>query len=156
MENHPIEQHLALVRRIARQYPISSVSQEDLIQEGCFGLMEALKQYDHSRGIRFESYAAWWIRKYILEAIRQYGYIISQPQHIIPEHIYTEQLDAVVGSDEGEQLTYEDVLRSSELQPDEEMVFQEGLNEWNRLKKRQKKQKKRIDVGKFKQKYVNK
>lgn len=151
-----IEPFLPIVRRIARQYPIPSIPQDDLFQEGCIGLIEAARHYQPASGIRFGSYAAWWVRKYMFDAIRRYGYIVSLPQHMQEAHIYTEKLDAVVGSDEGEPLTYEDVLRADELPPDEQMVVQEGLNEWARLTKQQKMQKKRIDVGKFRQKYVNK
>ena len=151
-----IEPYLSLARRIARQYPIPSIPQDDLFQEGCIGLIEATRHYRSSTGIRFESYAAWWVRKYILEAIRRYGYIVSLPRYNVPEHVFTEHLDRVVASDDGEALTYEDVLPSPELQPDEQMVLQEGLDEWARLKKLQKTQKKCIDVGKFMQKCVNK
>lgn len=156
INNEFFQKHAPLVRIIAKQYDIPTISHDDLFQEGCIGLIEAGRHYLPERGIRFESYAAWWIRKYITEAIRRYGQIICIPQHTNAEHIFTELLDRVVASDDGEPLTYEDILASTELQPDERLIFQEGINAWENEKKRQKKQKKRTNVGKFMQKYVNK
>lgn len=156
IDNQFIHEHTALVNCIARQYNIPSIPHEDLVQEGFIGLLEAISHFDPNRGVSFRSYAAWWVRKYITEAIRRYGYIVSLPQRAATEHVFTEQLDRVVGSDDGEALTYEDVLRSPELLPDEQIIFQEGLDAWKNEKRLQKTQKKCIAVGKIMQKYVNK
>jgi RNA polymerase sigma-32 factor len=58
--------NLRLVVMIARQYQRAFRQLIDLIQEGNIGLMEAVKKYDPYRGIRFPSYAAWWIRAYVI------------------------------------------------------------------------------------------
>ena len=58
--------NLRLVVMIARRYQNSFRNLFDLIQEGNIGLMEAVKKYDPYRGIRFPSYAVWWIRAYII------------------------------------------------------------------------------------------
>jgi len=58
--------NLRLVVMIAREYQRASRSLLDLIQEGNIGLMEAVKKFDPYRGIRFPSYAVWWIRAYII------------------------------------------------------------------------------------------
>ncbi len=58
--------NLRLVVMIAREYQRSMRNLLDLIQEGNIGLMEALKRYDPYRGVRFPSYAAWWIRAYMI------------------------------------------------------------------------------------------
>ncbi|HUI28198.1 MAG TPA: RNA polymerase factor sigma-32 [Candidatus Kryptonia bacterium] len=61
--------NLRLVVLIAREYQRGFRQLIDLIQEGNIGLMEAVKKYDPYRGIRFPSYAAWWIRAYIIRYI---------------------------------------------------------------------------------------
>jgi len=58
--------NLRLVVMIAREYQRASRNLLDLIQEGNIGLMEAVKKFDPYRGIRFPSYAVWWIRAYII------------------------------------------------------------------------------------------
>jgi RNA polymerase sigma-32 factor len=66
--NRLVTANLRLVARIAREYS-SSAGLQDLIQEGNLGLLKALERFDPDRGIRFTSYASWWIRAYILRFI---------------------------------------------------------------------------------------
>ena len=61
--------NLRLVVMIAREYQRAFTNLLDLIQEGNVGLMEAVKKFDPYRGIRFPSYAVWWIRAYIIRYI---------------------------------------------------------------------------------------
>jgi RNA polymerase sigma-32 factor len=61
--------NLRLVVLIARQYQRAFRNLLDLIQEGNIGLMEAVKKFDPYRGIRFPSYAVWWVRAYIIRYI---------------------------------------------------------------------------------------
>jgi RNA polymerase sigma-32 factor len=61
--------NLRLVVLIAREYQRAFRQLIDLIQEGNIGLMEAVKKFDPYRGVRFPSYAAWWIRAYIIRYI---------------------------------------------------------------------------------------
>jgi RNA polymerase sigma-32 factor len=61
--------NLRLVVMIAREYQKSFRNLLDLIQEGNMGLMEAVKNFDPYRGVRFPSYAVWWIRAYMIRYI---------------------------------------------------------------------------------------
>jgi RNA polymerase sigma-32 factor len=61
--------NLRLVVMIAREYQRAFSNLLDLIQEGNIGLMEAVKNFDPYRGVRFPSYAVWWIRAYIIRYI---------------------------------------------------------------------------------------
>ncbi|MBI2538807.1 MAG: RNA polymerase factor sigma-32 [Deltaproteobacteria bacterium] len=61
--------NLRLVVMIAREYQRAFRNLLDLVQEGNIGLMEAVKNFDPYRGIRFPSYAVWWIRAYIIRYI---------------------------------------------------------------------------------------
>ncbi|MBI4509310.1 MAG: RNA polymerase factor sigma-32 [Deltaproteobacteria bacterium] len=61
--------NLRLVVKIAHEYRRAHRNLLDLIQEGNIGLMQAVKKYDPYRGVKLSSYAAWWIRAYILKFI---------------------------------------------------------------------------------------
>lgn len=61
--------NLWLVVKISREYERAARNLLDVIQEGNIGLMEAVKNFDPYRGVRFPSYAAWWIKAYILRYI---------------------------------------------------------------------------------------
>jgi RNA polymerase primary sigma factor len=64
-----IESNLRLVLAVARTYGDSGVSFADLVQEGTIGLVRAVEKFDHRRERRFSTYAVWWIRRSILDAI---------------------------------------------------------------------------------------
>jgi RNA polymerase sigma-32 factor len=64
-----ITSNLRLVVMVAREYQRALHNLLDLVQEGNVGLMEAIKNFDPYRGIRFPSYAVWWIRAYIIRYI---------------------------------------------------------------------------------------
>ena len=64
-----VEANLRLVVKIAHEYRRAYRTLLDLVQEGNVGLMQAVKKYDPYRGVKLSSYAAWWIRAYILKFI---------------------------------------------------------------------------------------
>ncbi len=64
-----IESNLRLVVKIAYEYRRAHRNLLDLVQEGNIGLMQAVQKYDPYRGVKLSSYAAWWIRAYILKFI---------------------------------------------------------------------------------------
>jgi RNA polymerase sigma factor (sigma-70 family) len=64
-------EYLPLVRSIATKYNKLGVPHEDLEQEGMIGLLEAADKYDVSKGAKFSTYATFWIKKNILEAVEK-------------------------------------------------------------------------------------
>ena len=64
-----IESNLGLVLAIARTYRGSNVPFADLVQEGTVGLVRAVERFDHRRAVKFSTYAVWWIRRSMLDAI---------------------------------------------------------------------------------------
>src|SRR5690349_12526488 len=64
-----IESNLGLVHAVARAYCGRGVPFDDLVQEATVGLVRAVKGFDHRRGLKFSTYAVWWIRHSILDAL---------------------------------------------------------------------------------------
>ncbi|MEI8148873.1 MAG: sigma-70 family RNA polymerase sigma factor, partial [Actinomycetes bacterium] len=65
--------NLRLVIHWARRYQDRGVEMADLLQEGTFGLMRAVEKFEPERGVKFSSYATWWIRQSLQLAVQQHG-----------------------------------------------------------------------------------
>ena len=77
--NELIECNLKFVLTIAKEYQYGNVSAEDLINEGNIGLIKAVNKFDPSKGFKFISYAVWWIRQSILQALAEQSRIVRLP-----------------------------------------------------------------------------
>jgi RNA polymerase primary sigma factor len=74
-----IDCNLRLVVRLALRFQGKGLPLEDLIQDGNMGLLEVIDRFDHTRGFRFSTYAAFWIRQAIQVAVRKNGSLIRLP-----------------------------------------------------------------------------
>lgn len=118
-----ISANLGYVVHVAREFRGRGMPFEDLIAEGCVGLLKAIRRYRAVNGTRFLTYASFWVRKEILAAVSEQPHPIHVPRYARQhgyEPIRISHLDGSTGADGTRRLI--DVLRHPDPLPPESIV----------------------------------
>jgi len=115
-----IEANLRFVVAMAKKYARSGYPLHELINEGNLGLIEAVSRFDPLRGVRFITYASWWIRQAILAAIAHYGQVFRLPPKLKHELYRFDTKVAHLTQELGRRPTVDEI--SKELRMSEEDV----------------------------------
>ncbi len=111
--------NLRFVVSVAKQYQNQGLSLGDLINEGNLGLIKAASRFDESRGFKFISYAVWWIRQSILQALAEQSRIVRIPLNRIGTLNKVEKLFAALEQEyEREPATHE-IAEAMDMAPEE-------------------------------------
>ncbi len=120
--NNFVQANLRLVVTLARRYNFGQMSFPDLIQEGNLGLIKAIGRFNHRRGYRFNTYAAWWIRHFITRALADKGRLVRVPVYVLTNKQRISKAKRTLSSQLGRLPTSEEVCACTGLKV--EMVDQ--------------------------------
>ncbi|MGN6103647.1 MAG: sigma-70 family RNA polymerase sigma factor [Kofleriaceae bacterium] len=110
-----VRANLRLVVTMARRYDRGGMPLADLIQEGNLGLMHAVSRFDHRRGLRFSTYACWWIRHAIGRAIADKARAVRIPVHMLEVQQQVEKAQQVLLGELGRPPTPQEIAREARV-----------------------------------------
>jgi RNA polymerase primary sigma factor len=121
-----IESNLRFVVSMAKKYSRSGYPLHELINEGNMGLIEAASRFDPGRGVRFITYASWWIRQAILAAIAHHGQVFSLPPKLKHELYRFETKVAKLTQELGHRPTVEEISQGLDMKEEDVQDMMEG------------------------------
>ncbi|CAN5805350.1 sigma-70 family RNA polymerase sigma factor [soil metagenome] len=114
-----VRSNLRFVVSVAKRYQNQGVSLADLINEGNIGLMRAAQKFDETKGIKFISYAVWWIRQAILQALAEQSRIVRVPLSRAGTLHRIGKRTSALAQELGREPTTEEIARDLELSEEE-------------------------------------
>jgi RNA polymerase primary sigma factor len=131
--DHLVRANLRLVVVIARQYAGKGLPLEDLVAEGNLGLLRAAEGFDPSRGVRFTTYAAYWIKHSIRRALTNTGRSIRIPQYMTQLLANWRKAKAGLEDQLGRPADDNEVAAFLKLSPKKLRVLKKGLRIYNSM-----------------------
>jgi RNA polymerase primary sigma factor len=117
--NHLVRANLRFVVSVAKKYQNQGVNLADLINEGNLGLMRAAKRFDETKGIKFISYAVWWIRQAILQALAEQSRIVRVPLNRAGDLHRIGKRAAALLQELGREPTHEEIAQGLDITEEE-------------------------------------
>ena len=114
-----VNANLRFVVSVAKSYQNRGLSLEDLINEGNLGLMRAVSRFDETRGFKFISYAVWWIRQAIMQAIAEKTRLIRLPLNRVGILTKIKKTYSRLEQENERAPTFEEIADALEADPDE-------------------------------------
>jgi RNA polymerase primary sigma factor len=114
-----VEANQNFVIKVARQYQGNGLPLEDLISEGNIGLLQAAERFDPDKGIKFITYAVWWIRRAILQALSDQSRLVRLPKYKIRQVRELRERVERLRRDLGRDPELEEIAEAAELDPRE-------------------------------------
>lgn len=114
-----IKANLRFVVSVSKQYQNQGLSLPDLINEGNLGLIKAAQRFDETRGFKFISYAVWWIRQSILQALAEQARIVRLPLNKIGSINKINKTFTILEQQFEREPTAEEIAKTLEMTPDE-------------------------------------
>ncbi len=121
-----IESNLRFVVAMAKKYSRSGYPLHELINEGNMGLIEAASRFDPARGVRFITYASWWIRQAILAAIAHHGQVFRIPPKLKHELYRFETKVARLTQELGRRPTVDEISKELGMKEEDVRGMMEG------------------------------
>jgi RNA polymerase primary sigma factor len=121
-----IEANLRFVVAMAKKYARSGYPLHELINEGNLGLIEAVSRFDPSRGVRFITYASWWIRQAILAAIAHHGQVFRLPPKLKHELYRFESKVSHLTQELGHRPTVDEISKELGMKEEDVRDMMEG------------------------------
>ena len=114
-----VRSNLRFVVSVAKKYQNQGVSLSDLINEGNLGLIRAAHKFDETKGIKFISYAVWWIRQAILQALAEQSRIVRVPLNRAGTLHRIGKRSAALQQELGREPTIEEIAEGMDIPKDE-------------------------------------
>ena len=114
-----IASNLRLVLHVAAKFRTAGLPMGDLVQEGNIGLMQAVDRFDYQRGVRFSTYAVWWIRQAIQRGLSNTSRTIRMPVHAVQLAWKVEETHATLEQQLGRTPTVEEIAAALDRKPED-------------------------------------
>lgn len=115
LRNEFVHANLRLVVTMARRYDRGGMPLADLIQEGNLGLMHAVSRFDYRRGLRFSTYACWWIRHAIGRALADKSRAVRIPVHMLEAQQQLAKVQAKLIGELGREPTPSELAKAAQV-----------------------------------------